>query len=318
MSLALADRAIGAIIGSAVADAAAQPLHWVYDLQKLSVLLSQSPEPEFRPESANPFYRRNTGQQSCYGDQAFVLLESLSECEGLNVEDLKQRTYKFFGPGSEYDTPVNDPYSDKGGKLIYCTSAFSYLFTFLLVLLEIFDVFAIYFGFQHRMVENHKLECCSISFFFRFLEHFILNGPDPKALDAVLKQLNDPNRKNPQELDKAIIGHIHQVKDNLSKKPKELIPTLVTGISAALSCLSGLPGAFQAALHGVLTASGYEQAIRDTMSCGGCTCSRSSFIGACIGAQVGLEGIPSSWKSKTLRYNTLLVLAKKVVTLQQL
>ncbi len=25
---------------------------------------------------------------------------------GLNVEDLKQRTYKFFGPGSEYDTPV--------------------------------------------------------------------------------------------------------------------------------------------------------------------------------------------------------------------
>jgi len=49
---------------------------------------------------------------------------------------------------------------------------------------------------------------------------------------------------------------------------------------------SGLPGAFQAALHGVLTASGYEQAVRDAMSCGGCTCSRSSFIGACIGAQV--------------------------------
>jgi len=61
---------------------AAQPLHWVYDLQKLSVLLSKSPQPEFHPESANPFYRRNTGQQSCYGDQAFVLLESLSECGG--------------------------------------------------------------------------------------------------------------------------------------------------------------------------------------------------------------------------------------------
>ncbi len=40
---------------------------------------------------------------------------------------------------------------------------------------------------------------------------FILNGPDPKALDAVLKQLSDPNRKNPQELDKAIIG-IHSFK----------------------------------------------------------------------------------------------------------
>lgn len=41
---------------------------------------------------------------------------------------------------------------------------------------------------------------------FRFLEHFILNGPDAKAIDAVLEQLSDPNRRNPQELDKALIG----------------------------------------------------------------------------------------------------------------
>lgn len=40
----------------------------------------------------------------------------------------------------------------------------------------------------------------------RFLEHFILNGPDPNALDAVLAQLNDPKRQNPQELDRAVIG----------------------------------------------------------------------------------------------------------------
>lgn len=44
------------------------------------------------------------------------------------------------------------------------------------------------------------------SFFFRYLEHFLLNGPDPKALDVVLQQLSDSNRKNPQELYKAIIG----------------------------------------------------------------------------------------------------------------
>lgn len=42
--------------------------------------------------------------------------------------------------------------------------------------------------------------------FPRLLEHFILNGPDPKAVDSVLDQLSDPNRKQPQDLDKAIIG----------------------------------------------------------------------------------------------------------------
>ncbi|KAG5268190.1 hypothetical protein AALO_G00209260 [Alosa alosa] len=60
----------------------------------------------------------------------------------------------------------------------------------------------------------------------RFLEHYILNGPDPKALDAVLEQLNDRNRKNPQNLDKAVAAHIHQVKQNLAKTTQELIPVV--------------------------------------------------------------------------------------------
>lgn len=33
-----------------------------------------------------------------------------------------------------------------------------------------------------------------------------MNGPDPNALDAVLAQLNDPKRQNPQDLDRAVIG----------------------------------------------------------------------------------------------------------------
>lgn len=45
-----------------------------------------------------------------------------------------------------------------------------------------------------------------IYLFPRFLEHFILNGPYPDALDSVLSQLSDPNRKQPQDLDKAVIG----------------------------------------------------------------------------------------------------------------
>lgn len=42
--------------------------------------------------------------------------------------------------------------------------------------------------------------------FVRFLEHFILNGPDPNVLNAVLAQMTDPKRQNPQELDRAVIG----------------------------------------------------------------------------------------------------------------
>lgn len=36
----------------------------------------------------------------------------------VNVEDLTKRTYKFFGPGTVYDLPVNDPYRNNGGTVL--------------------------------------------------------------------------------------------------------------------------------------------------------------------------------------------------------
>lgn len=43
---------------------------------------------------------------------------------GLNVDDLRERTIKFFGPGTEYDTPLNNPYREKGGMLESILSVF--------------------------------------------------------------------------------------------------------------------------------------------------------------------------------------------------
>ncbi|KAG7275792.1 hypothetical protein CRUP_038272 [Coryphaenoides rupestris] len=226
---AMADRAIGAIIGAAVADAAAQPMHWMYNADRLKEVLSElEPFPEFRPESANPFYRRATGEQTCYGDQAYVLLESLSHCGDVNVEDLTRRTYRFFGPGTVYDLPLNDPYRKKGGCEVDCQMD---------SVTKIAPVVAMFAGRPQmlekveaamRVTQNSDM-CIAITLAAaRFVEHFILNGPDPNALDAVLAQLNDPKRQNPQELDKAVIAHIHQVKGNLAKQSQELIPAVFT------------------------------------------------------------------------------------------
>ncbi|KAG8009364.1 Crystallin J1B [Nibea albiflora] len=285
MALSLRDRAIGAIIGAAVADAAAQPMHWIYSPDKLKEILSDlEPCPEFRPQSANPFYRRTTGEQTCYGDQAYVLLESLSQCGDVNVEDLTKRFYKFFGPGTVYDLPLNDPYRKKGGpKAIlpidgpWRNGSLKAFFRNVDAgkeetgsdvdcqmdgVTKLAPVVAMYAGRPEmlekvekamRVTQNNDM-CLAVTLAAaRFLEHFILNGPDRNALDAVLAQLNDPKRQNPQELDLAVIS---------------------------------LPGAFQGALLGVLTLNQLDEAVRDTMRCGGCTASRASFIGACFGAQL--------------------------------
>ncbi|KAJ4925261.1 hypothetical protein JOQ06_017996 [Pogonophryne albipinna] len=316
MASTLADRAIGAIIGAAVADAAAQPMHWIYNPDTLKEVLSDlEPCPEFRPQTANPFYRRTTGEQTCYGDQAYVLLESLSQCGDVNEEDLTKRIYKFFGPGTVYDLPLNDPYRQKGAPKAILPIDGPWRNASLKAFIRNVDagkeetgcdvdcqmdgvtklapVVAMYAGRPEmlekvekaiRVTQNNDM-CVAVTLAAaRFLEHFILNGPDPNALDAVVAQLNDPNRQNPQELDRAVIV---------------------------------LPDAFQGALHGVLKLKQLDEAVRDTMRCGGCTSSRASFIGACFGAQTGLQGIPESWKERTLRYPLLLELAQSVVQKSQ-
>uniref|UniRef100_A0AAV2JV83 Selenoprotein J n=1 Tax=Knipowitschia caucasica TaxID=637954 RepID=A0AAV2JV83_KNICA len=222
MASAVANRALGAIVGAAVADAAAQPLHWVYDLQKLHSILAKDPNPEFRTESANPFYSVQTGLQSCYGDQAYVLLESLSECGGLDVDDLKKRTLKFFGPGSVYDTPVNDPYRQRGGPRPQLPIEGPWRHASLKSFLKNVDegkhntgcetdcqidgitklapIVAFYAGRPEmlekvedaiRVTQNYDPCVAETLAAARLLEHYILHGSDPNAIDVVIEQSSD-------------------------------------------------------------------------------------------------------------------------------
>jgi len=74
-----------------------------------------------------------------------------------------------------------------------------------------------------------------------------------------------------------------------------------------------LPGAFQSAVHGVVSAKDYQSGVQTTLRAGGCNASRGGFIGACLAAQHGLSSIPESWKEKTTRYGEIMDLAKRLV-----
>ncbi|CAB1340867.1 unnamed protein product [Coregonus sp. 'balchen'] len=241
MASTVAERAIGAIIGAAVADAAAQPMHWIYNPERLKEVLSDlEPCPEFRPQSANPFYRRETGEQSCYGDQAYVLLESLSQCGDVNVEDLTKRIYKFFGPDTVYDLPLNNPYRQKNGPKAVLPIDGPWRHASLKAFMRNVDA---------GKEETDGSRCGDV----RWEAGDVGEGGDDHTChpeqryvcgnDTGCSKLNDPNRNNPQDLDRAVIA---------------------------------LPGAFQGALHGVLTLSQLEEAVRGTMRCGGCTANWSS------------------------------------------
>lgn len=61
-----------------------------------------------------------------------------------------------------------------------------------------------------------------------------------------------------------------------------------------------LPGSFQSALHGAVTAPGYKEGIRKTIKIGGCNASRSGFIGACTAAKVSVHVVNLMHSPKVL------------------
>ncbi|RLN55562.1 hypothetical protein BBJ28_00008801 [Nothophytophthora sp. Chile5] len=60
-----------------------------------------------------------------------------------------------------------------------------------------------------------------------------------------------------------------------------------------------LPGGFHAVLQPLFVLSDYPTAVRENIIGGGRTCRRAMFIGACFAAQDGLDSIPDGWIKKT-------------------
>nr|XP_054755491.1 crystallin J1A-like [Lytechinus pictus] len=239
------ERSAAAVIGCLCGDAAAQPIHWIYNLGKLQAILSALEYPEFRFPSANPYYRIDTGKNTCYGDQAMALLESLVRCKGLDVKDYATTQYRYFGPESEYENklnaafviksgvqknfPIHGPWRDKVLKDFLAKYATkeeetgSDDMTDMHAVIQVVPVVALYAG-QPEMLEKVE-EAVSVTMTAdeaivhslaaaRILEYFILNGSNGNVVDDVIKELRDPNRTSPHSLDKAVIGFLEKVKRN--------------------------------------------------------------------------------------------------------
>ncbi|KAL8598180.1 hypothetical protein ACOMHN_043251 [Nucella lapillus] len=242
------DRRVGAVVGALVADAAAQPLHWIYDENKLKGIIGNKEEVEFWEPSQNPFYRILVGRHTCYGDQAYVILKSLVEKKGVDCEDLKRATYKWFGPESLYNDPENSRYTvGKEDKInvkptlpIQRPWRHGSIKDFLKnveagkedtgsegddqidCVLRMVPVCALYAGRADmldrvedvlRVTQNSDTAVCVGLAAARVLEHYILHGKTEDVVEKVMGQMADKGRRNPQELDRAVVGYMRQVLD---------------------------------------------------------------------------------------------------------
>ena len=327
-------RKVAAILGAVVADAAARPLHWVYDNKELQSYIEQVWEtPEFLPENKSPFYSLPTGENSCYWDVTEASLTALAESREYNYKGICEELVNFFGPGNSrgYDAATFQEFKKKvkarNIDFPYDGKYFHEAVTNFLEAYQNDEAQQPYGAPKMRSTEGFCLNLPLTLLFFDSPNFDKISIEVIKTMTTwtTATQLAMTASKILANLVESPSYNILSIRDEIA----DLYPKAARSIDEIRTALSrkwdhskaviqefgpacNNPSSFQGAVHATVTSNSYTEAVRKTIRAGGCNCSRALFIGAMCGAKYGMDGIPRDWVERTLNAEKVLSLALKV------
>ena len=298
-------------LGATVADAAARPLHWVYDPKKLKKYIKGKKEITFLKQNKSPFYSIKTGKVSGYNDVGQVMFKTLESTKKKSdiLKNFKRNIIKNFGPGSFYwrnlklrkkykkikwKKPMKGPWihqniletiqnikakkSITGGTKVnesdgYCAALPYYLY----------DNSEKELKRIVRSVANSKINETYALAKLKIIDLAIKGNKNPVYTFAKKYKKN----KYFKEVNINIKKIIRLKKYNHIKVVKKF----------GKAC--SYPGTFMGSIHAIITSSSYKSAVIKTIKAGGCNCSRANFVGAYFSALKGIKNIPTQWINKT-------------------
>ena len=298
-------------LGATVADAAARPLHWVYDPKKLNQYIKGKKEITFLKKNKSPFYSIKTGKVSGYNDVGQVMFKTLISTKKKSdvFKNFKRNVVKNFGPGSAYwknlklrkkykkikwKMPMNGPWihqniletiqnikskkSITGGKKVnesdgYCAALPYFLYNNLETDLK---------RVIKSVANSKKNETYALA--------------KLKIIDLAMKGEKSPVNTFAKKYGKN--RYFKEVVINI-KKVFRLKKHNHTMVVKKFGKACSYPGTFMGSIHAMISSSNYKSAIIKTIKAGGCNCSRANFVGAYFAAYKGLKNIPSPWIKKT-------------------
>lgn len=318
-----AKRRISAVIGAVVADAASLPLEWIYKDETMREIVGDK-EPEFWPESKCPFYTLPTGSLSCYGDELVTSLTTLAASQDIVRVDLAKLQEsiqtKFGAPDSPYQLalakradkvyPVPGPWINVGviKSLANMAAGTSppgsdtcedndglalglpvYLAT----------------GDQASALNTAELvTTCRVA-----VEHLPVQA---QILHNYLTGVSSPVEA---ALATMASSHPEVVEGGRSVVEEVQGGATVAQVVAKFGKACGLPGSFQGSI-GCLLHQGEEgdfvNAVRQNILAGGDCNARALLIGSCLGARLGVEGIPMGWIERVQGIEAIIETAVKV------
>ncbi|MDB4082038.1 ADP-ribosylglycohydrolase family protein [Candidatus Pelagibacter sp.] len=297
-------------LGATVADAAARPLHWVYNQKKLLTYIKGKKDFTFLKNNKSPFYNIKTGKVSGYNEVGQVMFKTLVEGHENIEERFKKNIIKNFGPGSVYWKNLN--LRAKYRKVKDWRGIIKGPWIHQNIIEAVKNIKA-----KKKLTGGTKVNesdgyCAALPYFlygynFNSLKKIISTVTVSKIslkyalakfhlIDLALKGAKDPineflKKFKKNSYFKSVAEDIKKVK-RLKSKPH---PIVVKKLGMACS----YPGTFNSSIHSIINSSNYKGAILRTIKAGGCNCSRVNFIGAYFAALKGVDTIPKSWIKKT-------------------
>ena len=297
-------------LGATVADAAARPLHWVYNQKKLLSYIKGKKDYTFLKKNKSPFYNIKTGKVSGYNEIGQVMLTTLLE-DHKNIEErFKKNITKNFGPGSFYWKNLN--LRAKYRKVKDWRGIIKGPWIHQNVIETVRNIKAKKKTPGGIKVNESDGYCAALPYFlygynFKSLKKIISIVTVSKVsikyalakfylLDLALKGNKDPINEFIKKFKKDlyfknVVNEIKIVKRLKSQPHSASVKKL------GMAC--SYPGTFKSSIHSIINSTNYKVAILKTIKAGGCNCSRVNFIGAYFAALKGIETIPRSWIRKT-------------------
>ncbi len=305
-------------LGATVADAAARPLHWVYNPRKLKKYIKGKKEITFLKKNKSPFYSIKTGNVSGYNDVGQVMFRTLISIKKKSdiIKNFKINIVKNFGPGSAYWKNLK---RRKKYKKIKWKKPMDGPWIHQNILETIQNIKAKKTITGGKKVNESDGYCAALPYYLynnsdKELKKVIRSVANSKTNEtyalAKLKIIDLANKgnKNPVKTFVKIYKKNRYFKEVIIniKKIKRFKSYSHTKVVKKFGKACSYPGTFMGSIHAIITSSNYKSAIIKTIKAGGCNCSRANFVGAYFAAFRGIKNIPTQWINKTKQSKSII------------
>jgi len=316
-------RRLGAISGAALADAAAMPLHWIYNTATISSKLAAGADAAFFSPPSCPFYNYSEGENTPYGQQNRVILAALAAEGHMNATTIQDRYWSYYGPAgapcssgcyldgstkgflSNYKAGLRWPHvganDSQGNAIVHMVPLVAALAGIpgSRMLEQVESLI--------RVTQNNDQAVAQGLAGARILSKVIEGQTLLDSVKAVAEELQDATRHNPKKEDAFLAKGLRKVLSQLDQPNFDVVNEFGQSCDYPFGLWIGSHLAAQLSPAATLNGTqAFMLAVRQTIEAGGDSGSRSGFVGALFGAAAGEAALPSAWKAKYLHYSQVL------------